>query len=126
MYITLKRDDKLLCDVDIHTTKHEWALGPGNWGIEIYSYIDIQNFAETLLKIPEMFNLAQNEFILDFKYIQGFRKDYMEEISKLYPAPQWYELEDPQFKEDQHKVIEIIKEKMKEIANKWGLVYNED
>ena len=99
----------------------------GPAGKDYLKYVkDVQNFAETLLKIPEIFNTAQNEFILDFKHIQEFRKDYMEEITKLYPAPRWYELEDPQFKEDQHKIIEIIKEKMKEIANKWGLTYNED
>lgn len=126
MYITLKRDKQLLCDIDISTAKHDWAPGSNNWSIEICSYINVKNFAETLLKIPEMFNLAQQEFISDFTKIQGFKQDYLEEISKKYPAPRWYELEDPQFDKDKFKIINIIRDQMREIADKWGLTYNED
>lgn len=126
MYMTLKRDKQLLCDVDISTAKHDWASGSNNWSIEICSYINVKNFAETLLKIPEMFNLAQQEFISDFTKIQGFKQDYLEEISKKYPAPRWYELEDPQFNEDKFKIINILRDQMREIADKWGLTYNED
>lgn len=126
MYMTLKRDNKLLCDVDINTAKHDWAKDNKNWSIEIFSYINIENFANSLLKIPETFDLAQKEFILDFIKIQEFRKDYLEEISKQYPKSQWYELEDPQFNKDKFKIINIIRDQMREIANKWGLIYNED
>lgn len=126
MYMTLKRDGKLLCDVDINTAEHDWAKDNKNWNIEIFSYINIENFANSLLKIPETFDLAQREFILDFIKIQEFKKDYLEEISKKYPTPRWYELEDPQFKEDKVKIINIIRDQMREIADKWGLTYNED
>ena len=126
MYITLKRDSKLLCDVDISTAKHDWVNDNKKWSIEIFSYINIENFANSLLKIPENFDLAQREFILDFMKIQEFKKDYLEEISKQYPAPRRYELEDPQLNRDKFKIINIIRDQMREIADKWGLTYNED
>ena len=126
MYITLKRDSKLLCDVDISTAKHDWVNDNKKWSIEIFSYINIENFANSLLKIPENFDLAQREFILDFMKIQEFKKDYLEEISKQYPVPRRYELEDPQLNRDKFKIINIIRDQMREIADKWGLTYNED
>lgn len=128
MYMTLRRDKKLLCDVDIYTQKHDEVRTPGpkNWSIEIGSYIDIKNFAETLLKIPDTFDLARKEFILDFIKIQGLKQDYKEEISKRFPKPVWYELEDPKFNEDKFRIINIIRDQMREIAVKWGLTYGED
>ena len=126
MYITLKRDKKLLCDVDITSMKHEYAPNSESWSINISTYIDIQNFAETLLKIPEMFNMAQQEFIKDFKHIQEYRKDYNEEITKTFPTPKWYKLDDPQLKQDLYKVIAAIRKEMIDLADKWGLAYNED
>lgn len=128
MYMTLRRDKKLLCDVDIYTQKHDEVRTPGpkNWSIEIGSYIDIKNFAETLLKIPETFDSARQEFILDFTKIQGLKQDYKEEISKQFPKSVWYELEDPQFNEDKFKIINTIRDQMREIAVKWGLTYSED
>ena len=126
MYMTLKRDGKLLCDVDISTAKHDWVKDNKNWSIEIFSYINIENFANSILKIPETFDLARKEFVLDFVKIQEFKKDYLEEISKQYPTPRRYELEDPQLNGDKFKIINIIRDQMREIANKWGLTYNED
>lgn len=126
MYMTLKRDGKLLCDVDINAAKHDWVKDNKRWSIEIFSYINIENFANSLLKIPEDFDLAQREFVLDFTKIQEFKKDYLEEISKQYPTPRRYELEDPQLNEDKFKIINIIRDQMREIADKWGLIYNED
>lgn len=126
MYMTLKRDGKLLCDVDISAAKHDWVKDTKKWSIEIFSYINIENFANSLLKIPEDFDLAQREFILDFTKIQEFKKDYLEEISKQYPTPRRYELEDPQLNRDKFKIINIIRDQMREIADKWGLTYSED
>lgn len=126
MYMTLKRDRKLLCDVDISAAKHDWVKDNKEWSIEIFSYINIKNFADSLLKIPEDFDLAQREFILDFTKIQEFKKDYLEEISKQYPTPRRYELEDPELNGDKFKIINIIRDQMREIADKWGLTYNED
>ncbi len=128
MYITLGKDKQLLCEVDIYAQDHTgpWISGPKNWSIEICSYIDIKNFAETLLKIPETFDLARQEFILDFTKIQGLKQDYKEEISKRFPKSTWYELEDPQFNKDKSKIINSIRDQMQEIAKKWDLKYNED
>lgn len=126
MYITLGKDKQLLCDVDIYAQEHNSfrTPGPKNWSIEIGSYIDIKNFAETLLKIPE--TLARQEFILDFTKIQGLKQDYKEEISKRFPKSTWYKLEDPQFNKDKGKIINSIRDQMQEIAKKWNLEYNED
>lgn len=128
MYITLSSDKQLLCDVNVSAQEHTGALIHSKkcWSIEICSYIDVKNVAETLLEIPETFDLAQQEFISDFAKIQGFKQDYKEEISKRFPKPRWYELEDPQFNEDKFKIINLIREQMQEIANKWSLNYSED
>ena len=79
-----------------------------------------------MLKIPETFDSARQEFILDFTKIQGLKQDYKEEISKQFPKSVWYELEDPQFNEDKFKIINTIRDQMREIAVKWGLTYSED
>ena len=125
MYIMLKLNKDLLCEVGIYSIKsEERAFKP--WSHSITSYIDIENYSKILLKIPEIFDIAQKEFISDFKKIQNFRKDYFEQISKAFPEPKCYELDDTIFNEDKYAIIDIIRKEMREIANKWGLTYNED
>lgn len=125
MYMNLKAGKDLICEVSVYSIKsEETAFKP--WSYSISSYINIENYSKVLLKIPEAFGIAQQEFISNFKRIQNFKQDYFEQITKSFPEPKCYELDDTVFREDKYKIIDVIRAEMKEIANKWGFTYNED
>jgi len=122
MYISLKQNKNLLCEVGIYTIKADNIIAKP-WSVSIHSYINIENYSNALLKISEE---LQQDFIKDFKMIQGFRQDYFEQISKEFPVPNCYDLSDENLTKDEFKIICIIREKIQKLADKWNMEYNED
>lgn len=126
MYMKLSINHHPLCEVAVYSTTQEMSSGIKKWGWDITSSIYVANYSHALLKIPEMFDLAQKEFISDFASIQNIRGDYFEERNSKFPKPGLYDLNDKQFNLDKYEIINVIRDKLKDIATKWGLVYSED
>lgn len=122
MYMRLSKDEKLLCEVMVNT-----HLGYSDfYFLDISSYFNIEN----VLNVYENQNIDKSEFVKQFAYIQSWRKLYNEKMDKEFPIPNSYDVDDDdgykELKKDEGKIIEIIRNRLHEIAKRFDLEYGED